>query len=383
MNSFRNCEAETYKPSYEYISSVRAIILAVVLVFAQSVNAPSLADVNVLPFKVGFIMNGPLADHGWNCAHDQGRRFLESTMKDKVQVTVAENIPENSQVERVMEKMIAQGCKLIFATSYGYLEPALKVASRHPDVDVMQCCRSVPAAKNVGAYFVNLCQPLYIAGVVAGRVTKSGKIGCVAAHPVNTVLATLNAFAIGVHSVNPKAHVQVIWTNSWFDPATESEATKGLIDAGVDVVFSEVSSAATIVQTAEKNGVRSSGCCVDVRGLAPKGWLTGQCFNWGPLYLKTVKSILDHSWKPGDRIYEMKDGYSNLASFGSMVPESVKKEALTIKKNIEDGKVVVFKGPLKDSTGKERIAPGKNGDSDYLLQMDWVVSGIDGSVPKK
>ncbi len=368
----------------QHLGTIKSFPLLILLVFSQWLVRPASAEVGNQPFKVGFIMTGPVADQGWNYAHDQGRKFLENALKDKVQTIVAENVPENSQTERVMEKMIAQGCKLIFATSYGYLEPALKVASRHPDVIIMQCLRPCPhSIKNFGSYLVNLFGPMYVTGVVAGRSTKSDKIGCVAAFPVNSVMVTLNAFVIGVHSVKPKAKVQVVWTNSWFDPPTEAEATKGLIEAGADVIFSEVSSAAAVVQTAEKNGARSAGCCLDCRNLAPKGWLTGQCFNWGPLYVRTAQSVMNHTWTPGDHIYGMKDGYSTLASFGSMVPDSVKKEALATAEKVQDGKVIIFKGPIKDTDGKVRIVAGKIPDENYLLQMDWAIAGVEGSIPKK
>ena len=227
--------------------------------------------------KVGFVLSGPAADLGWNYTHDQGRKFLEKAFNGKVQTVLAEKVPESAEVERVMEKMIAQGARVIFATSYGYLEPAVRVASRHPDVIIMQCQRECPpSTKNVGAYFVNPNDPLYVSGVVAGRVTKTNKIGCVAPHPVAVVLTTFNAFVLGVHSVNPKAKIQIVWTGSWYDPPIEAEATKGLIDSGADIVFSEMSSGLTIVQTAAKNGAHSSGCCVDLKDAAPKSWMANR-----------------------------------------------------------------------------------------------------------
>lgn len=334
------------------------------------------------PFKVGFVMTGPAADLGWNYTHDQGRKFLEQSFNGKVQTTLVEKVPESAEVERVMEKMIAQGTKLIFATSYGYLEPALRVASRHPDIIIMQCQRSSPpSAKNVGAYFVDPNGPLYVAGVVAGRLTKTGKVGCVAAHPIAVVLTTFNAFALGVQSVNPKARIQIVWTGSWSDTPLEAEATKGLIDSGADVVFSEMSSAMTVVQTAAKAGIHSAGCCVDLKNESPKSWLTGQHFNWGPLYVKTVQSVMDHTWKPGDRYYGMKEGYSDLSSFGTDVPEKVKKEAMSVKKRIDDGDIVVFKGPLKDQDGRQRVKPGEILDIKALTNVNWIVQGVDGPIP--
>jgi basic membrane protein A len=336
------------------------------------------------PLKVGFVMTGAANDLGWNYTHELGRKFLETTLKGKVQTTLAEKVPESAEAERVMEKMIAQGTKLIFATAYGYLEPAERVAARHPDVTIMQCQRSCSKPqKNVGAYFVDPNDPLYVAGVVAGRTTKTGHIGCVAPHPVAIVLTTFNAFALGVHRVNPKAKIQIVWTGSWFDAPLEAEATKGSIDSGADVIFSEMSSALTIVQTAAKNGAHSAGCCVDLKNSAPKSWLTGQCFHWGPLYVKLVESVINHSWKPGDEYYGMKGGYSELSAFGDDVSPKVKLEALDIKRKIESGDIVVFRGPLKDQSGKERVKAGQVLTLKDLANVNWLVQGVDGAIPQK
>ena len=336
------------------------------------------------PLKVGLLLSGPVADLGWNSTHDQARKFLEKELQGKVQTTVAEKIPESAEAERVMEKMIAQGVRLIFAASYGYGEPVLRVAARHPEVIIMQCERDIPTSfKNVGSYFVDANGPLYITGVVAGRLTKSGKIGCIAAHPISVVLSTFNSFALGVQRVNPKARIQIVWTNCWNDPTIESEATKGLIDSGVDVVFSEMSSAMTIVQTAAKNGIHSAGCCLDLEHVAPKSWLTGQNFNWGPLYVKTAQAVINHTWKPGNNYYGMKEGYSQLSKFGTDVPESVKKEAMLVKQNIDSGKIIIFKGPLKDQNGRERVKAGTTLDTKALTEMNWIVEGVQGPMPKQ
>jgi basic membrane protein A len=334
--------------------------------------------------KVGFIMVGPVKDLGWNYTHDQGRKYLESTLKNKVQTTMVENVPENAEVERVVEKMIAQGNKLIFATSYGYLEPVLRVAARHPEVIVMHCQRSAPpSAKNVGTYFANQFAPMYVAGIVAGHMTKTGKLGYVGGHPIPQILACVNAFTLGARKVNPKVRTKVVWTGSWDDAATEAEATKGLIEGGADVINSQLDSGLTVVKTAEKNGVYSVGSESDLSQYAPKGWLTGQIWNWGPLYVKIAQSVIDHTWKPGNQIYELKDGYSDLAPYGTAVPAGVRKEGNTIEKEIRDGKLVVFRGPLIDRDGKMRIKSGEVLDSKGVDSVDWVVEGVDGALSKK
>lgn len=370
-----------------FLRALRSFALAIFLVWGQATKVSTRAESNNQPLKIGFIMVGPVADWGWNYAHDQGRKFLEDKLKGRVQTTVAENVPESAEVERVMEKMIAQGNKLIFATSYGYLEPALRVAARHPDVIVMHCGRPNPhPMKNVGSYaidFVNHFAPMYVAGIVAGCMTKKNEIGYVAAHPVPPLLQGLNSFTLGAHSVNPKVRVHVVWTNSWSDPAIEAEAAQGLIDRGVDVLAGHEDSTVTVVQTAEKHHLYSVGVHCDVHHLAKQGWLTGQHWDWGPFYVSITQSVLDHNWKPGDFHHGLKDGYGKLSSFGPMVPKTVQDRALSAWHDIEQRKLVIFKGPMKDRDGKERLPLGKIADDAYLGQMDWVVPGVEGSIPKK
>lgn len=344
------------------------------------------ATIGAKPLKVGFIMVESVSDWGWNWAHNQGRLYLESKLGTQVQTTMAENVPESAEVERVMEKMIAQGVKLIFATSYGYLEPAWRVAARHPDVIIMHCGRVNPhPMKNIGSYgicFGNYVNPDYVAGLVAGRMTKSNEIGYVGGHPVPALLLTLNAFTLGVRSVNPKAKVHVVWTNSWHDPPTEAEAAKGLIDKGVDVLSARVDSTLTIVETAEKNHIYSVAPYADLRQFAPKGWLTGNRLEWGPLYVRVTKSVLDHTWQSGDEKCNLNNEYGKLSSFGPAVPNEVQQEATVLLKEIEQGKFAVFKGPMKDRDGKERIPAGKIVNKDFLGGMNWAVCGVEGAIPK-
>lgn len=354
-----------------------------------SLTSPILLSVRAesspgVPLKVGFITSGPVADLGWNYEQDQGRLYMQSKLHNLVTTTLAEKVPESAEAERVMEKMIAQGNKLIFATSYGYLEPAQRVATRHPEVIFMQCGRSNPRPmKNIGTYFVKHYDLPYVVGVVAGRMTKKNEIGYVAAHPIPIQLVSLNAFTLGARSVNPKVKVHVVWTNTWGDPLIEAEAAKGLIDRGVDVLGSLESSAATVVQTAESAHVYSIGDSADLHQMAPQGWLTGQRFDWGPLYVNIARSVLDHTWKAEDRQYGIRDGVLKLSSFGPAVPRAVQQEALAVMDKIENGKLFVFCGPVKDTNGKLRLAVGQAPDAKWLSSMDFFVPGIEGSLPKK
>lgn len=338
------------------------------------------------PLKVSFIMVGPVADSGWNAGHDLGRKFMEGKLKGQIETTVVENIPESAEVERVMEKMIAQGNRLIFATSYGYLEPALRVAKRHKDTIIMHCGRDNPQQMpNVGSYGIDFGDhyfATYASGLVAGRMTRSNKIGYVAAHPVPPLLLALNAFAMGARSVNPKATVHVVWTNNWSDPVTEAEAAKGLCDHGCDVLSSHLDSTVTVAQTAEKNHLYSCGYHADIHEVAPTGWLTGQRWDWGPLYVTIARSVLDHSWKPGNLSHNKSDAYGKLSSFGKSVPAGVKAEALARMSDLESKKLILFKGPLADRQGQQKIKAGKILNNDELGRVDWAVKGIEGSLPK-
>ena len=338
----------------------RLIISLGLVLFAA---AAAFCDVVQKPLKVGFIMVESVHDWGWNWAHDQGRQYMEKELHEQVQTTFAENIPETAEVERVMEKMIAQGTKLIYATSYGYLESALRVAARHPNVIIMHCGRLNPhPMPNVGTYVDSYHDPVYAAGIVAGRMTKKNEIGYVTSHPVPVVIRILNAFTLGARSVNPKVKVHVVWTNSWSDPPLEAEAAKGLIDNGVDVLVDHSDSCITGVKAAEKNHIYSVAYHADVHHLAPTGWLTGARWDWGPFYVKTTKSVIDHTWKPGDRILRVKDGVDKLSSFGPVVPPAVRGEATKCLQNIADGNFVIFKGPLKDRDGNLQLPAGQVAD---------------------
>ena len=309
---------------------------------------------------------------------------MESSLPGQVQTNIVENIPESAEAERVLEKMISQGTRLVFSTSYGHFEPMLRVASRHPEIMFEQCGRNAPeSSKNIATYFSKPYQPMYIAGVVAGRLTKKNSLGFIAAHPIPQVMQNVNAFTLGVHSVNAKAKVHVIWTNVWSDPAIEAEATKGLIDTGIDVIAMHIDSPVTVIQTAERNGIMSVGYHADLSRFAPHGWLTGQMWNWGPLYVKIAESAKNGTWKPGNSTFEMKDGYTKLAPFGKSVPLKVQQEALALSKDIKNGSLVVFKGPVHDRDGMERIARDKSPDVKALSTMNWFVSGVEGTLPEK
>jgi basic membrane protein A len=359
------------------------LVLCLVFWLSLSLQTTANSESTKAPLKVGFIMGGPITDYGWNQCHNDGRLYLERTMSGKVQTTFAEKVPENAEAARVMERMIAQGTKLVFLTTYGYLDPALSVAARHPDVKFMQICRlNDRKLDNVGVYFPYYYEPLYAAGIVAGRKTKSNQIGCIVGHTVPNVLAAVNAFTLGARSVNSKVKVRLVCTNSWNDPATESEATKSLAEGGADVVVSCLDSSLTVCLAAQTAGIYCVGINCDLNKRVPEAWLTGQVHNYGPLYVRLVQQVLNSEWKPGAQYYTIKDGYTQLASFGKAVPHSVQNEALLALQKLKDGKLQIFHGPLKDAAGKERIPAGQVADAKTLASMNWVVPGVESNLAK-
>jgi len=340
---------------------------------------------SAVPLKVGFIYTGSATDFGWNNEHDIGRRYLESAMKGSVVTTCAESIPENSDCERVMEKMISQGNKVIFATAYGFLEPTQRVASRHPDVRFMHCGRLVPSGQgNIGSYFSSdYYEILYAAGIVAGKMTRTNNLGYIGGHPIPALFWCINAFTLGARSVNPKATVHVVWINTWEDPTLESEAARGLIESGCDVLNSSLNTSLTVARTAEKAHVFSVGTNFDLHALVPNGWLTGQGWNWGPLYVKIIKSIQNDTWKPANLRYGLQDGCSVLAPFGKSVPRPLQAQAIRAIEQLKQHQKAVFSPPLKDRDGGIRLAAGQVADQAWFENMNWFVPGVDGSLPKK
>lgn len=362
-------------------------LLAAALVAAATVGFNSACqaagDNKAAPLKVGFLCVGPITDWGFNYAHNQGRLYLEKNMSGKAQTTIAEKIPESAEAERVLEKMISQGTTLIFTTSYGYLEPAMRVAKRHPNVTFMQINRA-QTMPNLGTYFSHQYQPMYLAGMAAGAVTKSNKLGFVAAHPVPPLVQAINAFTLGARAVNPKATTRVVFINNWSDAPLEAEAVKSLHETGCDVIAHAQDNQNTIMPTCESLGIYSVGFYTDAHKIAPKGWLTGPCLDWGPFYVKIAESVRDKTWKSCSYSAGMegKEGYIKLSSFGKAVPAKIQKDILAKKQDIESGKFVIFTGPMKDRDGKERIAAGQKLDIAKLAEMNWFVAGVQGSLPK-
>lgn len=327
------------------------------------------------PIKVGFVFVSPIGDAGWSYAHDQGRLSIEAM--DGVTTSFVEAVPEGPDSERVMLNMARKNYNLIFATSYGYMDPMLKVAKQFPDIVFMHCS-GFKTAKNMGNYFGRMYQARYLSGMVAGAMTKSKILGYVAAFPIPEVIRGINAFALGAQSMNSDVEVRVVWTKTWYDPATEKEAAKSLLDVGADVIAQHQDSPAP-QEAAQEKGVYSVGYNSDMSKFAPKSHLCAPIWNWSPFYKEMVKKVQNGTWKSNVYWYGLEHGIVDISPMGSMVPETVQKSVLTKKDAIASGKAKVFVGPIKDQSGKLRIAKGAAANDKELLGMTWFVEGVIGT----
>jgi len=329
--------------------------------------------------KVGFIYVGPVGDYGWSYAHDQGRKYLETTLPD-VQTTYVESVPEGADAERVLTQLARSGHKVIVATSYGYMDTMLKVAERFPDVVFLHCSGHKRRA-NMGTYFGRMYQASYLTGLVAGTMTQKKRIGYVAPIPIPEVIRITNAFVLGVRAVNPEVNVHVVWTNAWYDPATESEAANSLLDIGADVIATQSDSPAP-VQTAERRGAYGVGFNADASKFAPEKHLTSAIWNWGPYYAAAVKQVRAGTWKSTDEWWPIGTGIVGLSPFGPVVVDTLKNLVEQRKQDLIAGRFDVFWGPIKDQSGKLRIAAGEKPADEMLLGMNWFVESVVGTVPK-
>ncbi len=330
--------------------------------------------------KVGFVYVGPVSDHGYSYQHDQGRLAVEKALGDKVTTTFVENVPEGADAERVIEQLAASGHKLIFTTSFGFMNPTLKVAKRHPDVK-FEHATGYKRAENVATYSGRFYEARTVVGAIAGKMTKSNIIGYIGSYPIPEVVSGINAFTIALREQNPKAEVRVVWVNSWYDPGKEAEAAKALIDQGADVIVQHTDSPAPI-QTAQERGLWSVGQSSDMTRFGPKSHLTAIVEDWNGYYVDRVKAVLDGSWKPIDTWGGIKTGMVELAPYNPAIPADVVKLADQIKADIVSGKRHSFQGPVKDQSGKVVIPEGKTATDEQILKMDWYVEGVQGKVPK-
>lgn len=326
-------------------------------------------------FKVGFIYVSPVGDAGWSYSHDVGRQAIEAM--DGVTTSYVEAVPEGPDSERVMTNMARKDFDIIVATSFGYMDSMLKVAKQFPKT-VFLHCSGFKTAENMGNFFGRMYQARYLSGMVAGAMTKSNTIGYVAAFPIPEVIRGINAFTLGVRAVNPKATVRVVWTKTWYDPATEKEAGKSLLDVGADVVAQHQDSPGP-QEAAQEKGVYSIGYNSDMSTFAPKAHLTAPVWNWKVYYTKVVDEVRKGTWKAGSVWPGMAEGIVDLAPFGPMVPKEVQDKVNAEKARIIAGEQKIFVGPIKDQSGAVKVAAGAVASDEELLGMTWFVDGVIGT----
>ncbi len=382
----------------KWLKSLMVLMLVLVVVLAgctkseDTATVEETASVEATPeaavmgtggSAVGFIFVGTKDDYGYNQAAYVGSEAVEKAYPD-LKVLRVENVPETAEAERVMEQMIQEGAKIIFPTSYGHLDPALNVAERHPDV-VFYHQGGLKNAENLGTYFGTIFQPVYLAGVAAGKMTKSNKLGYIVSIPIPQVLLNVNAFQRGAQSVNPKVTTTVVFTGSWCDPAQQATAANSLIDSGVDVLTQHQDCTKTIIETAERRGALTVGYHADASPLAPKGWIIGSIWNWPDLYVDMVKTASEGMFKGSkyDGKYRgtLNDNIVLSTGFGAGVPADVKALVEEKKKAIIDGTLNPFTGPVMDQSGKVRIEDKVSPSIDELESTDYLIKGVIGSIP--
>ena len=346
---------------------------------APAAEAPAAAAAE--PLKIAFAYVGPVGDGGYTFAHDQGRKALEKEFGDKIQTSFVESVPEGADAERVLRDMAANGNKLVFGTTFGYMEPIQKIAPDFPDVK-FEHATGYKTAANVSTYDSRTYEGAYLAGIIAGSMTKSNVLGVVGSVPIPEVLRNINSFTLGAQSMNPKIKTKVVWVNEWFAPPKETEAATSLINGGADILFQNTDSAA-VLKTAEEKGKRAFGWDSDMTAYGPKAHLGSAIINWTPYYTKTVREMLDGKWSSQQTWWGVKEGAIDIVSLADDVPAEAKARIEEVKKGLKDGSFHIWKGPIAGQDGKELLAADAVAEDKFLTGIDFYVKGVEGKVPGK
>ncbi len=341
-------------------------------------SAPATVEANG-PLKVAFAYVGPVGDAGWTYAHDRARASAEAKHAGKVKTSFVENVPEAADAERVIRDMVDQGNRLIFGTTFGYMEPMLKVAADFPDVK-FEHATGYKTAANMRTYDSRTYEGAYMAGVVAGAMTKSKTLGVVASIPIPEVIRNIDSFTLGAQSVTPGVKTKVVWVNKWFDPPKETEAAQALLDQGADVLMQNTDSSA-VLQTAEKAGKLAFGWDSDMSKFGPHAHLGSAIIDWSPYYEKAMAQALDGTWKVEQTWWGVKEGAIDLVNIPEAVPAPIRKKVEEIKQGLKDGSFAIWKGPIEDQAGKRVLEQGSIADDKMLLGINFYVKGVEGKVP--
>ena len=349
----------------------------------EEAPAPAAAPAAQAPaadkLKVGFMYVSPIGDGGWTFQHELARKAIQEKFGDKIETSMVESVPESADAERVMRDMAGQGNKLIFATSFGYQEFVQKAAADLKDVK-FEHATGYKQADNVAVYDSKTFEGAYLAGLVAGAMTKTKTVGVVASVPIPEVVRNINSFVLGAQAIDPSIKAKVVWVNEWFSPPKESEAATSLLNGGVDVMYQNTNSPA-VLKTAEERGAYAFGKDGDMSAFAPKAHLGSAVINWTPYYTKVVEDTLAGNWQGGNYWWGVKEGAMDLVKIADQVPQDIKDKVEKAKAGMKDGSFAVWTGPIKDNTGKEVLAAGQVADDGFLRGINFYVNGVEGKVP--
>jgi len=363
---------------YKNLVPAGALALAAVCfsspVFSQPTRAPG------EPVKAGFVYVSPITDAGWTKQHDEGRKAVEAALGAGVKTSFVENVPEGADAERVIRDLARQGHQIIFTPSFGYMEPTLKVAKDFPDVK-FESITGYKTAPNVATANARYYEGRFLAGIAAGRMTQTNLAGYVAGFPIPEVLQGINAFTLGLRSVNPKAEVKVVWLNAWFDPPKERDAAMALFNQNVDVIAFHTGSTA-VMAAAQERGKLAVAYHSDMRKMAPDAQIVAVTHQWGDYYTRRVQAVMDGTWKSGNLWGGVKEGMIRVGDFGPRVPKTVQAEVLARQKDIAAGRLQPFAGPITDNEGREVVPKGQSMTDAQILAMNFLVSGVQGRIAK-
>jgi simple sugar transport system substrate-binding protein len=331
------------------------------------------------PLKVAFTYVGPVGDAGWTYAHDRGRKAVVEKFGARITTRFVENVPESADAERVFRDLVDQGNQLIFGTTFGYMESMLEVAREFEQVK-FEHATGYKTARNVRTYDARTYEGAYLAGVIAGAVTKSHVLGVVASIPIPEVIRNIDSFTLGAQSENPLVTTKVVWINKWFDPPKEGEAAQALLNQGADVLLQNTDSSA-VLQAAEKAGKLAFGWDSDMSKFGPNAHLASAVINWAPYYEKAVSEALDGKWTTGQTWWGVKEGAIDLTSISEKVPQNAKARVAEIKAGLSAGTYSIWKGPITDQSGKVMLEAGAVADDKFLLGVSFYVNGVEGSLP--
>ena len=369
------------KRSVLKVAAISLVAAAALVACGKKEEAkPAAAAAKAEPLKVAFAYVGPVGDGGWTFAHDNARKAVEQEFGDKIVTSFVEKVPESADAERVFRDFASQGNKLIFGTTFGYMDPMLKVAADNKEIK-FEHATGYKTADNMRTYDSRTYEGAYMAGVIAGKMTKSNTLGVVASIPIPEVIRNINTFTLGAQSVNPKIKTKVVWVNEWFNPPKETEAATALINGGADVLMQNTDSSA-VLQTAEKMGKRAFGWDSDMTAYGPKAHLASAVINWTPYYINATRAALEGKWTGGGHTWSgVKDGAIDIVSIAEDVPADTKAKVADVKKGLTDGSFAIWKGPIVDNAGKEVLKAGEVADDKFLSGVNFYVKGVEGKVP--